>query len=383
MKILILTTNFPKFIEDYYGSFIFDNLRELIKQNQEVKVICPHWPGINYKDNFEGIEISRFKWWEPKSFKPFMYFSKWGIFRILTMITACFYYTYKYLRKNEVNLIDSQNILPMGFIAVILGKIFKKPTIATAHGEDLRAFYAHSFWVYFVKYTLKRLSRIIVVSEELLNYCQKLGISEKKIILLPNGVDTVLFAPQSSEAKRENFKIGFLGEFNAYTSPEILIESIPPIKDQIKNLEILLAGDGPLRLKFEKRAEELNIEDFTHFLGELKHEDVPAFFQGNDLIVNTCPITSIMMLEAMACGKTIIATNIECQDSPIQDGTTGIIVKNNPEELAKSIIYLYEDEESRKQISSQAREFIVKNHSLKNRVNRILEIYNQAIEEMT
>lgn len=383
MKILVLTTNFPKFIEDYYGSFIFDNLRELVKQNQEVEVICPHWPGINYKDNFEGIEISRFKWWETKSFKPFMYFSKWGIFRILTMITACFYHTYKYLRKNEVNLIDSQNILPMGFIAVILGKIFKKPTVATAHGEDLRAFYAHSFWVYFVKYTLKRLSKIIVVSEELLNYCQKLGISEEKIILLPNGVDTELFAPQSRETKRECFKIGFIGDFNEYTSPKVLIESIPFVKDNIKNLEILLAGDGPLRWAMERRVKELKARDFTQFLGEIKHDAVPSFLQKNDLIINTTPFASqIVLLEAMACGKTIIATNIECQDSPIKNGETGIITGNNPDELAKTIIWLYENEESRKRISSQAREFIVKNHSLRNRVNRILEIYNQAMEEM-
>ncbi len=74
MKICIVPTMFPKYKGDYYGSFVFDDAKELVKNGFEVHVVTQHNPGIPFQEVMDGIYVHRFKWLEPKEFKALVHF---------------------------------------------------------------------------------------------------------------------------------------------------------------------------------------------------------------------------------------------------------------------------------------------------------------------
>ena len=74
LKICIVTTMFPKYKGDYYGSFIFGDAKELVKKGFEVHVVTQHNYGIPYEEIIDGVNVHRFKWLEPEEFKALLHF---------------------------------------------------------------------------------------------------------------------------------------------------------------------------------------------------------------------------------------------------------------------------------------------------------------------
>jgi len=103
---------------------------------------------------------------------------------------------------------------------------------------------------------------------------------------------------------------------------------------------LLVIGDGPLRSQLESEALQLGISERTRFLGE--RADVPDLLDILDLYVQPSIFEGMpnAVMEAMAMGKPVIATNVDGTQELITHGETGWLVEScNPETLAKQIIY--------------------------------------------
>ena len=182
---------FPKYKGDYYGSFVYDEAKKLVENGIEVHVLTQHNHGIPYEEIMDGIHVHRFRWLEPKEFRALVHFK--GLkdnLRLLTYVISLFFNLVKIIKKYKINIIHAHSVIPTGLIGVIVAKIMGCPSFITAHGMDINNFDAKSIYGHLISFSLKHCDKAIAVSGDLAETMKSLGITEDKIVILRNAVDT-------------------------------------------------------------------------------------------------------------------------------------------------------------------------------------------------
>ena len=180
VKICIVTTMFPKYKGDYYGSFVFDDARSLVNKGNEVYLVTQHNQGIPYGEIMDGVIVKRFRWLEPKEFKALIHFK--GLIdnlRLLTYLISLFFSLLITCRKYEVDIIHAHHAVPTGLIGVIVANIIRTPIIITTHGMDItthgvdsgplknvKNFEEHILFKHLLSFSLKNCSQVIAVSND-------------------------------------------------------------------------------------------------------------------------------------------------------------------------------------------------------------------------
>ena len=167
---------FPKYKGDYYGSFVFDDVKELAKKGFEVHVVTQHNKGIPYEEVMEGVHIHRFKWLEPGEFKALLHFKGFiDNIRLITYIISLFFYLIWIVRKFNIDIIHAHSVIPTGFIGVIVSKIIRKPVFITVHGMDIANFEDRLFYKMLITFSLVNSNKTIAVSKYIAKIMKSLG----------------------------------------------------------------------------------------------------------------------------------------------------------------------------------------------------------------
>ena len=153
------------------------------------------------------------------------------------------------------------------------------------------------------------------------------GIAPKAVTTIPYGVDCSVFVPCNKNAQRTKIRLGTVGRFVEMKGHRYLFEAIARLPSELHDkIDLVLAGDGPLRSEYEKWISELGIGECTQLLGAIR--DVPRFLQSLDVYVQSSSSEAlpIAILEAMACGLPIVATRVAGIPEQVVDGVNGFLV---------------------------------------------------------
>jgi len=213
----------------------------------------------------------------------------------------------------------------------------------------------------------------------------EVGIPESKIIVLPNGVDTQLFKPESHVAKRlfQDFTVGFVGNMTVWQGLKLLLTAIHEL-DQELNLKINLSlvGDGLLLKDCKDLTDELGLTSQVTFTGRISSIDVPALIAGFDVAyLGTTPTeektvyhSPLKLYEYMAMGKPVIAAAIEDSLAILEDGKTGFLFEpGNLSALKQALVRAYNAQESLAAMGHIAQRKIKAEHSWLMRVKQLAE----------
>jgi glycosyltransferase involved in cell wall biosynthesis len=230
---------------------------------------------------------------------------------------------------------------------------------------------------------------LISVSPNFIELVRKYGV-KTSIVHIPNAVD---FETVNSNVNSKNilnryslsdntFFISFIGRLVPQKGVDILIKAIPQVNTFFENCIYLVIGDGSHRKDLENLVKKLNLKNVI-FTGAVHHSQVPEFISASDIIV----LPSLgaegsprILLEAMACEKPIIATNVGGIKGIIIDGKTGLLIEEgNAQKITESIISLLKNKKLREEIGKNAYEFIKDKFTWQRVGNETLRIYNKAI----
>lgn len=206
----------------------------------------------------------------------------------------------------------------------------------------------------------------------------------KKVTPIGQGVDTDNFVPD--ENKRKNSTILFLGRISPVKKIDILIKSLALMKEQnitvydATNLKIV---GGPASLQdqkylteVKKLAEELEVKDKISWTGKIGHSQTRDYYQEADIFVNLTPTGSFdkTMLEAMACGTLVLASNRALERFLPQKASNMLVFReNDSQDLAAKLTHLLSLSDQKKNvIRSQLRESIINNHSQKQWAEKLI-----------
>lgn len=297
------------------------------------------------------------------------------------------------LKKDKFHIVHCHG-LKAAFFGSIISKILGVSNlIYTAHSEvPFRE--SQKKEVFFYKSAEKTASyyskRIIAVSHGIKNGMLARNIPPEKITVIQNGIDVNRFGVSiDKKLKRrqmgipDNTKIvGTIGRLAPQKDIEVLLKTASILLEINPKLHFLIIGDGPLKQQLQIKAIKLGIEKHVTFSGY--RDDIPEILQLIDVFTLTSwtegfPITA---LEAMASEKPVVATKVGGTSEIIEDGRTGLFVKENDEkDLAEKISFILNDKNYGINLGKTARKDIMSKYTADRMVKSIERLYYDVINK--
>jgi glycosyltransferase involved in cell wall biosynthesis len=355
MRVVALSTVFPNPEQPTLGVFVKERMRWLVR-HCDVVVVSPipwfpldglvrkvHRSLIPKVESQEGLRV-----YHPRFFCIPRYL-KWldGLFYACSILP----FLWRLRKEFPFDLIDSHFTFPDGMAAGLLGKIFRCPVVITLRGSlpRLTTYCLHRPQL---RWALSTAARVLSVSQSLKQAAIGLGIPEHRISVIPNGVDTAKFFPRDrNEARRALglplhrtilLSVGIISERKGHHR---VIGCLPRVLAHHSDLLYLIVGmERPglsSRPMLERMTLELGLQECVRIVGERPHDEVPLWMAAADVV---CLATRRegrpnVLLEALACGKPVVATRIDGIPELVTSDALGILVSPGDDEgLAKAIL---------------------------------------------
>jgi len=226
------------------------------------------------------------------------------------------------------------------------------------------------FWF---RQIFKKADYIQVISRFLSDWAIQMGAEKEKVKIVPNGVDTERFKRSNDQTINElKQELGVKDEKVILTVSRLVKKN--GIDDLIKAgqylkfpFKILIIGSGEQEKELKNLTKRLNLEDRVIFLGQIDYNDLPKYYSVADVFVRASLSEGFgnVFLEAFACGTPIIGTRVGGITDFLADPSehagqgTGLFCKvNDPQDIAKKIREILEDESLRKMLAKNGIKFI-------------------------
>jgi len=241
------------------------------------------------------------------------------------------------------------------------------------------------------RHTLARATHVIAVSNAVAQELRRSGVvTEKQIVVIPNGIDVEQFSRARAGFDRAQFLrsmrlpsdcllVGSIGELRTLKRHDDFIRAAAVIAARFPETQFVLAGLGEVRKQLEALVHELGLSERFDFLGWV--DDAEKLLCAMDVFVSASETESfgLAIVEAMAAGTAVVATATEGAREVIDNGNTGVLVPiGDVERMAQSVINLLSDPEKRRAIATQSVQSAVKRFSLTRMVDEIEQIYNHG-----
>lgn len=305
------------------------------------------------------------------------------------------------LKSKVEEILDQENfdiihlhepLMPMLCVTTLLSS--HSPTVGTFHASYRKPKYAPGkpldgynlgkpLSTALMRRWARKLDGRIAVSETARQHAYKHFPGEYEII--PNGADVQHFSPDASPIPKfcdGKLNILFVGRLETRKGFVYLLEAYKKVKREIPKSRLIVVGPGTmLRRKYENQIMADGIKDVV-FAGYASYDELPKFYKTADVFC--APATSwesfgIVLLEAMATGKPVVASNIEGYAGVVTNRVEGLLVPpKDSESLAQALLYLMKDETLRREMGARGR-LKAQDYSWEHIAKRILDFYNYAL----
>lgn len=291
------------------------------------------------------------------------------------------------IRRYNVGVIHSHEFTTNVY-ATAAARVAGVPIICVTHGKN---YYPDRLYRRIACRLVARLAdRFIAVSDDLAGFISaRIGIPASGIMTLPNGIDTDRFTPSPREPglravlglEADDYVLIVVAALFEMKGHRDLLQAVGLLRDEMPDLRVLLVGDGSYRTSLEALVGELHIDDRVGFLGH--RNDIPDLLRLSDLFV--LPSYSegmpISILEAMASGVPVVATNVGGVGEVITSGITGhLVAPGDPAALAGKIVECHRHPEAMAAMAENARASVVERFSMKTMMARYKALYRELLE---
>ena len=260
-----------------------------------------------------------------------------------------------------------------GYLGLWLRQWLKLPYVVYAHGNEILNSMQLKRWQK-GRLALQRAERVLAVSQFTANLVQKAGVDCDRIEIVYPGCDVNRFRPLPARMDLRQKLLGSrwrdrviltVGGLVARKGHDMVIRSLPRLRQTVPEVTYLIVGDGPYRGQLEALARALGVKDRVIFAGSKPNEELPDIYALCDVFVmasreqlEECDVEGfgLVFLEANACGKPVIGGRSGGIPEAIVDGVTGFLVNpHDPEEIAKVLEQLLTDSDFAIRLGHQGR----------------------------
>lgn len=234
---------------------------------------------------------------------------------------------------------------------------------------------------------------LICVSQALADMVVKdVGVNPKKIVIMPNGVDTETFDPQCHKPKRvfQGCTMGFVGHLYPWQRLDLVIEVLTELRGEGVDLKLVVIGDGPMRAKWEDFAARLGQLQHIRFLGRVPWSDVPKYIAGFDigyvgpvpLSVGVMYLSPLKLYEYAAMARPVVASEFDESRKLVQEASCGYLFKmGDKQDLKRVLRQAYGERHKWADMGQRARRIVIKHHTWQARVRDAISKIEAILEE--
>ena len=206
--------------------------------------------------------------------------------------------------------------------------------------------------------------------------------------MVPNGVDIERF---ESVGKNIQFSLSgkptilYVGRLAYRKGLQVLVRAMPFILKEIPNAHLIIAGKGYMDGFIKVLIKSLNLEGNVTMLGFIPDEKLPELYASSSLFVMPslyCESFGVTLLEAMASGRPVVASNVGGIPEVVKDGVTGLLFKRgDAEDLADKIIKVLSDRSLAQSLASNAKEIVKERYSWPVIADKMEDLYEKTLKQ--
>lgn len=372
MRLLTFSTLYPNNVQPNHGIFVETRLRNLIAHCDVKSTVLAPAPYFPYRSKIFGgwSQYARIAEREARH-NIEVHHPRYPVIPRYGMMAAPFLLylaTIRTLRKLindglEFDVIDGHYLYPDGVVAVWLGRQFGKPVVLTARGSDVSQLPDYAVPRRLIRRAIDAADGLIAVSEGIKSGLVRLGADQGRVSVLRNGVDITAFRPLNRNearatlglSRRTLVSVGLLIERKGH---DRVIRALTHLSDL--DLDLVIVGEGPEGPRLTNLVRDLGLTERVQFAGSQPQSRLPIYYSAADTMVlaSSREGWANVLLESMACGTPVVASNAWGSAEAVKGRDAGIIVSaNTPEGIAAGIRELLKNPPNRAATRAYAEQF--------------------------
>jgi glycosyltransferase involved in cell wall biosynthesis len=350
LKVGMITSSYPRFEGDIAGTFVRSLAEQVASLGHEVHVLAAYDPAL--REPPSSVQVHRFRYapWDSwyrigyaKSLESDVALRK-EVYPLLPLYAmAASAGLYRWHRRVRFDVIHAHWVVPGGAIGALVAALTGVPLVVSLHGSDVFVVERNVLAGWAARWAFRLAREVTSCSSDLLERAQRHGLSPAKSRLVPYGVDHQRFRKdeQAGLALRQELRIApeapvvlALGRLVYKKGFEYLVRAMPDIVQQFPQARVVIAGGGPLRHDLKQLAAELGVAQHLVMADTVRWDDTVRYFNMADVFVvpsirdhqgNVDGLPNVV-LEAMACGKPLVASRVAGIPQVLVDGENGLLI---------------------------------------------------------
>lgn len=298
-------------------------------------------------------------------------------------------------RKQPFDVIHTHTPFTIGFVGLRWAQSHGIPVVSTYHTlYDKYAHYIPLFPKRYVRYKIAKhtnfyynqVDHVITPSEASMKWLRRHSV-HRPITVIPTGVSRLLSVDRSETRQRfgiaPNHKVLlYVGRIAKEKNMSVLFEAAALVFASDPHARLWLVGDGPYREQCSQMARELGIGDRVKFVGFIPREEVDAYYAASDLFVfsSLTETQGLVVNEAMSYGLPAVVVNGGGAGASVVDDVNGLLVRNDSEQMAESILTILNDEQLAAKLSDGALR-TGREYSVASMAERAVDVYRSVIQD--
>jgi glycosyltransferase involved in cell wall biosynthesis len=351
MRVLILTKIFPNRVEPHSSPFNRQQFAQLARLcDVRILATIPWFPGakafsrwsragrlltVPKEERIDGIRVRHPRF----VFLPRLAPGLSGPLYAASIAPTVLRY------RGKVDVVLGSWAYPDGFAAVVLAEMLGTPAAIKLHGSDMNVVAQLPGPRRALEWAFSRAKRVVAVSQQLRDAAIELGAPSNRVDIVPNGIDRARFRPQDKGVARRGLGLSldsavvlYIGHIERQKGALDLIRAFAALTTWRKNVSLIMVGDGAGLADCQELVAKLRVD--VSFVGARPHDEVPRWIAACDVFAlpSWNEGTPNVVLEALACGRRVVATRVGGTPNVITSDTLGVLVPPaDPHALAVAI----------------------------------------------
>jgi glycosyltransferase involved in cell wall biosynthesis len=374
LNILLINYEYPP-IGAGAASSTYHIGQELTLMGHKVTVLTSSYKDFRGWSADQGIEMYRCRSIRRRDFQS-------NLFEMMTFLFSAFFCIGKIIKKQKTDGLIVFFSFPCGPLGLLAKLFFKKPYVISLRGGDVPGAEPGLKIIHFLLSPLRRLVlknsiAITANSTSLKNLSEKTDRLDVKVI--SNGIDTSFFEPSTNKKPDQVYRFIFSGRFQPQKNLFYLLDRFTELKETVsENFELHLVGDGYLKDDIINHIKKLEISDQVVLHPWQTRNELKKLYQNSNCFVITSLYEGMsnVVLEAMACGLPVIASNVTGNSDLIRHQLTGYLFDlEKPGDFLNFMNDLITDPDKGFKMGEEARKLILKEYSWEKCARLYIELF--------
>ncbi len=387
MKILIATTNFPRWQGDFRVPFIYEAAKAIQAKGNTVRVVTMHNPGSREHELMEGLEVFRVRYLPEDQEKlqqdaagiP----AAWerGLKGRLPLVPFFLAYTKAVgIHAADCDIIHANWSLS-GLAALLSRGRHKLPYVVTVQGSDVFKTLNKPGIRQMVGLALRKAGKVIALSRALKTAALGFGLRDERVVVIPNGVNISQFPFATAEEKKN--QVLFVGSLIERKGPLYLLQAMRLVHQDLPGATLVLVGEGDQRADLEEYIAANSMEDYVRLAGTQPQSAVGALMRESRLFVlpSIEEGQGVVLMEALASGTPCVGSRVGGIPDVVTENVGRLVEAGDVSALAEAIRAYLTDQNLWENASRAGRQRVLEHYDWNHLADEISAVYAEVLAE--